>query len=150
MVISYGTCSFDDQPAQLRFYSMKTDEALPFLGTCTGKFDLRTVRISMYNTFFEWEFKFLPLLVEWLENFASCTTIEEKINRMKLSVAYDFIREFPILYIEPFTRREIEEYTTLEKKLQGDQPQQAKLETVQKCKTRAMRRLGGTKVLKDK
>ena len=92
----------------------------------------------------------MPLLVEWLENFASCTTIEEKINRMKLSVAYDFIREFPILYIEPFTRREIEEYTTLEKKLQGDQPQQAKLETVQKCKTRAMRRLGGTKVLKDK
>ena len=104
----------------------------------------------MYNTFFEWEFKFLPLLVEWLEKSASCTNIKEKIDRMKLSVAYDFIREFPMLYIEPFTRREIEEYTTLEKKLQGDQPQQAKLEKVQKCKTRAMRRLGRTKVSKEK
>ena len=118
MAESHGTCSFDEDPAQFQFYSLKTDEALPFLGTCTGKFNLRTVRISsMYNTFFEWEFKFLPLLVEWLEKSASCTNIKEKIDRMKLSVAYDFIREFPMLYIEPFTRREIEEYTTLEKKL---------------------------------
>ena len=54
---------------------------------------------------------------------------------------YDFVREFPMLYIEPVTRKEIEECTALEKQLQGDQSQQAKLEDVQQRKERAMRRL---------
>ena len=59
---------------------------------------------------------------------------------MMLSVTYDFVREFPMLYIEPVTRKEIEECNALEKKLQWAS-QQAELEDVQQRKTRAMRRL---------
>ena len=46
-----------------------------------------------------------------------------------------------MLYIEPVTRKEIEGCTALEMQSQGDQSQWTKLEEVQRCKERAMRRL---------
>ena len=106
--------------------------------------------------FFEWEFKVLPLMITWLEKARTCDfkvlatisifgvdpySFEDQINRMKLSVAYDFVREFPMLYIEPVTRKEIEDCSAMEKKLQGDQSKLAELEEVQQRKERAMRRL---------
>ena len=92
--------------------------------------------------FFEWEFKVLPLMITWLEKARSRTSdFEEKIVRMKLSITYDFVREFPMLYIEPVTRKDVEECTALEMKLQGDQSQQAKLKEVEQRKERATRRL---------
>ena len=91
--------------------------------------------------FFEWELKVLPLIVTWLEKATACTTeFDEQIRKMKLSCIYDFVREFPMLYIEPVTRKEIEEFSVLEIRLQR-KSQQAELKDVQKCKTRAMRRL---------
>ena len=87
--------------------------------------------------FFEWEFKVLPIMMDWFAKAASCTAeCEEKIKRMKLSAVYDFIREFPMLYIEPVSRKEIAECTALEEKLQGDE-----LVEVQQRKARALRRL---------
>jgi len=88
--------------------------------------------------FFEWEFKVLPIMIEW---FAKATTrlvasFEEKINRMKLSVIHDFIKEFPMLYIESVTRKEIADYTALEEELQGGE-----LEEIRQRKGRALRRL---------
>ena len=84
----------------------------------------------------------MPLVVAWLEKARARTSnFGEEINRKKLSITYDFVREFPMLYIEPVTRKEIEDYSALEKKLQGDQSQQAELEEVQQRKERAMRRL---------
>ena len=88
--------------------------------------------------FFEWEFKVLPLMINWFANAAIWTNdeYEEKVNKMKLSVIHDFIKEFPMLYIEPVTRKEIAEYTALEEELQGDE-----LEEIQQLKARALRRL---------
>ena len=67
-------------------------------------------------------------------------------QHMKLSVVYDFIKEFPMLYIEPITQKEITDYTALEEELQGGdqsvEQQQARLEEVRRCKARAMSRLG--------
>jgi len=84
----------------------------------------------------------LPLMIAWLEKANACTSnFEEKIGRIKLSITYDFVREFPMLYIEPVTRKEIEECSTLEMHLKGDKCQQAKLEEVQERKERATRRL---------
>ena len=84
----------------------------------------------------------MPLVIDWLEKASARTsTFDEKIKRTKLSCIYDFVREFPMLYIESVTRKEIEEFSVLEKQLQRGQSQQAELEYVQKCKTRAMRRL---------
>ena len=64
---------------------------------------------------------------------------------MKLSAVYDFVKEFPMLYIEPVTRKEIAEYTALEEELlQGDLmgvEQEARLEEIRQSKARAMRRL---------
>ena len=91
--------------------------------------------------FFEWEFKVLPLMIAWLEKARARTSnFEEKIKRTKLSITYDFVREFPMLYIEPVTRKEIEECSVVEIELQG-KCQQAKLEEVQQRKERAVRRL---------
>ena len=92
--------------------------------------------------FFEWEFKVLPLIINWLEKADHCTTeFDEQISKMKLSCMYDFVREFPMLYIEPVTRKEIEECSAMEEQLLGDEAQNAKLKQVQERKTRAMRRL---------
>ena len=94
--------------------------------------------------FFEWEFKVLPLMISWLEKADACTTtFDEKIDRIKLSCMYDFVREFPLLYVEPVTRKEIEEYSAMEEQLQEDEKMQhaSQLEEVRQRKTRAMRRL---------
>ena len=98
--------------------------------------------------FFEWEFKVLPIMVSWFAKAAACTTdeYEEKIKKMKLSVVYDFIKEFPMLYIEPVTRQELTEYTALEEDLHSgylaEDEQEVRLEKVRQLKARAMRRLG--------
>ena len=81
-------------------------------------------------------------MIAWLEKARARTSnFEDKINLTKLSITYDFVREFPMLYIEPVTRREIEECSRFEKKLQGDKCQQSQLEEVQQRKTRATMRL---------
>ena len=43
----------------------------------------------------------MPIMVSWFTKAGACTTAEYdgKVNKMKLSVVYDFIREFPMLYI---------------------------------------------------
>ena len=103
--------------------------------------------------FFEWELKALPLIISWLEKANACTPalmraanvstdgFEDRISRMKLSCMYDFVREFPMLYVEPVTRKEIEECSDMEEQLLGDEMQHAMLEEVQQRKTRAIRRL---------
>ena len=97
--------------------------------------------------FFEWEFKVLPIMINW---FATAETkdaetgriaFKEKINKMRLSSIYDFIKEFPMLYVEPMTRHEIEEYTVLEERLIGYQTKHKELEEIRKRKSHAMMRL---------
>ena len=85
----------------------------------------------------------MPITVSWFAKASACTTFlyDEKINKMKLSAVYDFIKEFPMLYIEPITRKEIVDCTALEEELlQGGEHKVARLEEAQCCKTRAMRR----------
>jgi Leucine-rich repeat (LRR) protein len=95
--------------------------------------------------FFEWEFKVLLIMIKWFTKAAArVTTYEQKISRLRLSATFDFIKEFPMLYIEPVTRKEISEYTAMEEQLlQGGQVGSAPghLEVIRRCKTRAMRRL---------
>ena len=97
--------------------------------------------------FFEWEFKVLPIMISWFTKASSYTAqYDEKVNKMKLSVVYDFIKEFPMLYVEPVTRKGLAEYTTMEEELlqgsQIDAEQKVRLEEIRQCKARAMRRLG--------
>ena len=117
-------------------------------------------KILMYHShfdmepFFEWEFKVLPLMVDWFVKATATAMISpgtfgrysQKINKLRLAVTYDFIKEFPMLYIEHVTRQEIAEYTTMEGELQSgnimEGEQQVKLEKIRQSKARAMRRLG--------
>ena len=98
------------------------------------------------QSFFEWEFKVLPLVIAWLEKantrtFFHCS-LRRKIKGIKLSCMYEFVREFPMLCIEPITRKEIEEFSAMELQLQEDQMQLTQqLEQIQRNKARATRRL---------
>ena len=48
--------------------------------------------------FFEWEFKVLPLMIQWFTNAVRrVTTYEQKISRLRLSATFDLIKEFPML-----------------------------------------------------
>ena len=87
--------------------------------------------------FFEWEFKVLPLMIDWFEKADSFNynIVEEKTKRMKLEAVYEFIKEFPMLYVEPMTRKEISEYIAMEEELQEQ------LKEIQKRMDHAMRRL---------
>ena len=103
--------------------------------------------------FFEWELKVLPLMIGWFTRAATFiftigetaySKCPEKINCMKLSVIYDFIKEFPMLYIEPVTRKEIAECTAVEEELMNQSSvcdKESRLEEIRQHKARAMRRL---------
>ena len=91
--------------------------------TCSTKEQIAMIKIQRVHThfdmqsFFEWEFKVFPLMINW---FAKAIALERnhplliypvRINKMKLSATYEFIKAFPMLYIEPVTRKDIADYT---------------------------------------
>lgn len=129
--------------------------------------------------FFHLEFKVLPHVIGWLEKASTlsiATNFRPKIKHTKLSIMYDFVREFPMLYVESSTKHELKQYSALEKKLRenqiyltskleqcqrcgGDraiiiekelhlrlQLEELQLKKLQQCKTRAMRRLSGNAI----
>ena len=95
--------------------------------------------------FFEWEFKVVPIMINWFTKASTYTndaSSERLVKRIKLDSMYAFIREFPMLYIEPMTRQEMAEYSAMEMLLRGSHMQHTSiLEEIQRCKTNASRRL---------
>lgn len=63
--------------------------------------------------FFEWEFKVLPLMIDWLENASAITKLptdfEPNIGPRKLSCIYQFVRGMPLLYVEAQLRKQLED-----------------------------------------
>jgi len=62
--------------------------------------------------FFEWEFKVLPLMIEWFERASSITmpdNFQSNIGPRKLSSIYQFVRGMPLLYVETRLRKELED-----------------------------------------
>ena len=92
--------------------------------------------------FFEWELKALPLMISWFDKASTSTSeFEEKIAKMKLSATFDFIKEFPMLYIEPISRQEIAEYSAMEMLVRGSKMKHSSiLKEILQCKARALRR----------
>ena len=63
-------------------------------------------------TFFEWEFKVLPLMIDWFERASSIImpeNYEPNIGPRKLSSIYQFVRGMPLLYVETVLRKELED-----------------------------------------
>ena len=64
---------------------------------------------------FEWEYKFLPLIINWFEAASSYSfEFEANIEQRKLSSMYKFIRAMPLLYVEMRLRKELEDIKSTE------------------------------------
>jgi len=98
--------------------------------------------------FFEWEFKVLPLMIGWLE-MASDSEItmpenfEPNIGPRKLSSIYQFVRGMPVLYVETYLRKELEDIKAAELQTEETiEEEKRKLVLLQERKTSIMKRLG--------
>ena len=70
--------------------------------------------------FFEWEFKVLPLMINWFERASSAAmpkNYEPNIGPRKVSSIYQFIRGMPLLYVETCIRKELEDIKLKETQL---------------------------------
>ena len=62
--------------------------------------------------FFEWEFKVLPLIVDWFERASTIRMprgFDPNIGSRKLSSIYLFVRDMPLLYVEARLKKELED-----------------------------------------
>ena len=70
--------------------------------------------------FFEWEFKVLPLMINWVERASAITTppnFQPSIGQRKLSSIYQFVRGMPVLYVEARLMKELEDIKAAELQL---------------------------------
>ena len=71
--------------------------------------------------FFEWEFKVLPLMIDWFERASAIDMncmprdYEPNIGPRKLSSIYQFVRGMPLLYVETRLRQELKEIKAAQK-----------------------------------
>ena len=89
--------------------------------------------------FFEWEFKCLPLVINWLERASGYEMPEElepNFEGRKLSTIYQFVRGLPLLYVETRLRKELEDIKAAEKQMEE------KLREFRQRKQCIMRKLG--------
>ena len=76
--------------------------------------------------FFEWEFKCLPLVVNWLEKASLCNMprgFEPNIEKRKLSTVYQFVRGMPLLYVEACLKKQLEDVKAKEKQMEDERLQ---------------------------
>lgn len=89
--------------------------------------------------FFEWEFKVLPLMIGWFER-ASVIDMpkdyEPDIEPRKLSSIYQFIRAMPLLYVETYLMKELEDIKAAQKQKEEE------LVILEERKKSIMKRLG--------
>ena len=61
--------------------------------------------------FFEWEFKVLPLMIDWFERASEIPRVSfsQHISQGKLSSIYQFVRAMPVLYVETRLKKDLED-----------------------------------------
>jgi len=95
--------------------------------------------------FFEWEFKVLPLMINWLER--ASTTLGwdwwPNIGPRKLSSIYQFVRAMPLLYVEIRLKKELEDINAAE--LQIEEEYRQRKQVLHDRKRSIMERLGPQK-----
>ena len=73
--------------------------------------------------FFEWEFKVLPLMINWFDRASTITMpddFEPNIGPRKLSSIYRFVRDMPVLYVETRLRKELEDIKAMESQMEEE------------------------------
>ena len=81
--------------------------------------------------FFEWEFKCMSLVLDWLERASVCEMLgempdgfEPNVERRKLSTINQFVRGMPLLYVETRLRKELEDIKAEEKQMEEEELQE--------------------------
>jgi len=70
---------------------------------------------------FEWEFKVLPLVIDWFQRASAITmpeNFEPNIGTRKLSCIYQFVRAMPELYVETRLRKQLEDVKSKESEME--------------------------------
>ena len=98
----------------------------------------RTPEVINMQPFFEWDLKVMPYAVRWFDD-AIATLIAnqmpETLQQRKLSAIYQFIRGFPMLYIEGGLKQELKEIESNMAEVQHDEMMSAnKLQVLTKRK----------------
>ena len=98
----------------------------------------RTPEVINMQPFFEWDLKVMPYAVRWFDD-AIATLIAnqmpETLQQRKLSAIYQFIRGFPMLYIEGGLKQELKEIESNMAEVQHDEMMSAnKLKVLTKRK----------------
>ena len=75
--------------------------------------------------FFEWEFKVLPLMINWFDRASTITMPDDfepdiDIGPRKLSSIYQFVRGMPVLYVEARLRKELEDIKAMESQMEEE------------------------------
>ena len=100
-----------------------------------GKKEVAMIKVLQHHNdfvmmpLFEWEFKVLPLMINWFERASSITMpegFEPNAGPRKLSAIYQFVRGMPLLYVETQLRRELEVIKLNEFSLEEEQNQMRK------------------------
>ena len=105
------------------------------------------------TSFFEWEFKVLPLMINWFERASPIMmpeNFESSIGPRKLLSIYQFVRGMPLLYVETRLRKELEDIKSKESKMEEKQQEleeellelEAKHQSIQEKKAIIMKQLG--------
>ena len=99
--------------------------------------------------FFEWEFKVLPLMINWFERASAITmpiNFEPNIAPRKISSIYQFIRAMPLLYVETYLMKELEDIKAAELQLEETiEKEKRKLVLLLERKRSIMQQLGQNK-----
>jgi len=91
-------------------------------GSSDDKKEVAIAKVLKYHNdfdmqpFFEWEFKVLPLMLNWFKRASLIempVNFEPSISRRQLSSIYQFVRGMPVLYVEARLRKELEDIKAL-------------------------------------
>jgi len=102
--------------------------------------------------FFEWEFKVLPLMIDWFEKASTIDMpedLEPNIGPRKLSSIYQFVKGMPLLFVETHLKKELEDIKAKESQMEEKQQKleeellelEAEHQLIQEKKTVIMKQL---------
>ena len=111
------SCITGGVPINMNTDQINTTSHLLILNQRINKREVSTIKILQYHNdinmtpFFEWEFKVLPLIVDWLERASSIIMPDfvPNIGPKKLSSIYQFVRGMPVEYVETRLKKELED-----------------------------------------
>jgi len=92
--------------------------------------------------FFEWEFKVLPLMMNWFVRAWGIVprNVEPNIGPRKLSSIYQFVRGMPVLYVETCLKKELDDIKAELSQMEGESNEQR--QQLERRKISIMERLG--------